>query len=73
MPIPGILLTPVDASPLNTPVASGATTFDAILATVGKTVLAKKKMQARQEIPHFYFEQNLLFTNAYIDSCFISN
>ena len=60
-PFPNILLTPVDASPLNASVASGATTFGAILATVGRTVLAKKKMQARQEIPHFYFEQIFAF------------
>ena len=59
-PFPNILLTPVDASPLNAPVASGATTFGAVLATVGRTVLAKK-MQARQEIPHFYFEQIFAF------------
>ena len=56
-PFPNILLTPVDASPFNAPVASGVTAFGAILATVGRTVLAKKKMQAHQEIPHFYFEQ----------------
>ena len=60
MPFPSILLTPVDASLLNAPVASGATTFGAILATVGRTVLAKK-MQERQEIPHFYFEQVFAF------------
>ena len=54
MPFASILLTPVDARPLNAPVASGATTFGAILATVGRTVLAKKD-EERQEIPHFYF------------------
>ena len=46
MPFPSILLTPVDASPLNAPVASGATTFGAILATVGRIVLAKKDASA---------------------------
>ena len=60
MPFPSILLTPVDASPLNAPVASGATTLGAILATVGRTVLAKKD-EARQEIPHFYCEQIFAF------------
>ena len=54
-PFPNSLLTPVDASPLNAPVASGATTFGAIFAHVGRTVLAKM-MQARQEIPYFYFK-----------------
>ena len=41
MPFPSILLTPVDSSPLNASVASGVTTFGAILSTVEKTVLAK--------------------------------
>ena len=70
MPFPSILLTPVDASPLNASDASGATIFGAMLATVGRTVLAKKECQ---EIPHFYFEQIFAFTYTYIDSCFISN
>ena len=60
MPFPSILLTPVDASALNAPVANGATTFGAILATVGRTVLAEK-MQERQEIPYSYFEQIFAF------------
>ena len=60
MPFPSILITPVDASPLNAPVASGATTFDAILATVRRTVLVRK-MQELQEIPHFHFEQIIAF------------
>ena len=51
MPFPNILLTPVDASPLNAPVASGATTFGPILATVGKTVLAKKDARAPRNPP----------------------
>ena len=52
MPFPSILLTAVDASPLNAPVASRATTFCAILATVGRTVLAKKVASAPRN-PHF--------------------
>ena len=48
MPFPRILLTPVDASP---PVASGATTLGAILATVGRTVLAKKDASAPRNPP----------------------
>ena len=51
MPFPNILLTPVDASPLNVPVASGATTLGAILATVGRTVLAKKDASAPRNPP----------------------
>ena len=51
MPFPSILLTPVDASPLNAPVASGATTFGAILATVGRTVLAKNDASAPRNPP----------------------
>ena len=50
-PFPNILLTPVDASPLNAPVASGATTFGAIFATVGRTVLAKKDASAPRNPP----------------------
>ena len=50
-PFPSILLTPVDASPLNAPVASGATMFGAILATVGRTVLAKKDARAPRNPP----------------------
>ena len=53
MPFPNILLTPADASPLNAPVASGATTFGAILATVGRTVLAKKKDAGAPRNPPF--------------------
>ena len=52
VPFSGILLTPVDASPLNAPVASGATTFGAILATVGRTVLAKNDASAQRN-PQF--------------------
>ena len=51
MPFPSILLTPVDASPLNAPVASGATTFGAILATVGRTVFAKNDASAPRNPP----------------------
>ena len=51
MPFSSILLTPVDANPLNTPIVSGATTFGAILATVGKTVLAKKDARAPRNPP----------------------
>ena len=51
MPFQSILLTPVDASPLNAPVASGAKTFGAILATVGSTVLAKKDASAPRNPP----------------------
>ena len=51
MPFPSILLTPVDASPPNAPVASEATAFDAILATVGRTVLAKKDASAPRNPP----------------------
>ena len=50
-PFPNILLTPVDASPLKAPIASGATTFGAILATVGRTVLAKKDASAPRNPP----------------------
>ena len=46
MPFPSILLTPVDACPLHAPVASAATTLGAILATVGRTVLAEKDTRA---------------------------
>ena len=60
MPFPSILLTPVDASPLNAPVASGAATFGAILLLLDRMFLLKK-MQERQEIPHFYFEQIFAF------------
>ena len=51
MRFPSILLTPVGASPLNAPVVSGATTFGAILATVGRTVLAKKDASAPRNPP----------------------
>ena len=51
MPFPSILLTPVDASPLDAPVASRATTFGAILATVGRTVLAKNDASAPKNPP----------------------
>ena len=51
MPFPSILLTPVDANPLNAPVASGATTLGAILANVGRTVLAKKDARAPRNSP----------------------
>ena len=51
MPFPNILLTPVDASPLNAPVASWATTFGATLANVGRTVLAKKDASAPRNPP----------------------
>ena len=50
-PFPSILLTPVDASPLNALVASGATIFGAILATVGRTVLAKNYASAPRNPP----------------------
>ena len=59
-PFPSILLTPVDASPLNALVASGATIFGAILATVGRTVLAKNYASAPRN-PQFYFEQVVAF------------
>ena len=68
MPLPSILLTPVDTSPLNAPVASGATTFGAILATVGRTVLAKKDASAPRNPPFFTLSRYLLFTNVYINS-----
>ena len=51
MPFPSILLTPVDASPLNAPVASGATIFGAILVTVRRTILAKKDSRAPRNPP----------------------
>ena len=51
MPFPSILLTPVDASPLNAPVSSGATTFGAILVTVGRTVLAEKDASVPRNHP----------------------
>ena len=55
MPFPCILLTPIDASPLNAPVASGATTFGAILATVERAVLAKKRCKCAKKSPLFHF------------------
>ena len=60
MPFPSILLTPVNANPLNAPVASGATTFGAILATIGRTVLAKKDASAPIN-PPFFFQQIFAF------------
>ena len=39
------------ASPLNAPVASGATTFGAILVAVGRTVLAKKDASTPRNPP----------------------
>ena len=60
MPFPSNLLTRVDASPLNAPVDSGATTSGAILASVGSTVLAKKDAST-QKNPPFYFEQIFAF------------
>ena len=54
MPFPRILLTPVDASPLNAPVASGVTTFGTILATVGSTVLSKKDVGAPRNLPFLF-------------------
>ena len=50
-PFPSILLTFVDASPLNAAVASGATTSGTIFATVGRTVLAKKDASAPRNPP----------------------
>ena len=70
-PFPNILLTPADASPLNAPVASGATAFGAVLATVGRTVLAKKDASAPRNPPFFTLSRYLLCTNVYINSCFI--
>ena len=52
-PFPNILLTPVDASLLNAPVASGATTL-ALFLLLLEGLFLLKKMQAREEIPHFY-------------------
>ena len=51
MPFPSILLIPVNASPLNAPVVSEATTFGAILATVGRSVLAKNDASAPRNPP----------------------
>ena len=51
MQFPSILLNPVDASPFNAPVASGATTLGATLATVGRTVLAKNDASAPRNPP----------------------
>ena len=59
-PFPNILLTPVDASPLNAPVAGGATTFGAILATIGRTVLAKKRCKRAKKSPIFTLSRYLL-------------
>ena len=50
-PFPNILLTPVEASPLNAPVVSGATTLGAIFVTVGRTVLAKKDASVPRNPP----------------------
>ena len=47
MPFPSILLTPVDASSLNAPVASGTTTFGAIRATIGRAVAKKDASEPR--------------------------
>ena len=41
----------IPSSPLNAPVASGATTLSAILASVGRTVLAKKDASAPRNPP----------------------
>ena len=59
-PFPNILLTPVDARPLNAPVASGATILALFLLLLEELFLLKR-MQARQEIPLFYFEQIFAF------------
>ena len=53
-PFPNILLTPLDACPLKAPVANGATTFEAIYATVGRTVLAKKDARAPRNSPFLH-------------------
>ena len=60
MPFPSILLTPVDASRLNVPVASRATAFGLFLLLLEGLFLLKKD-EARHEIPHFHFEQIFAF------------
>ena len=71
MPFPSILLTPVDASPLTAPVASGATTFGAILATVRRTVLAKKVASASRN-PQFLLCADICFLLMFISTPVLS-
>ena len=51
MPFPSILLTPVDASPLNEPVASGATTLALFLLLLEGLFLLKKDASAPRNPP----------------------
>ena len=71
-PFPNILLTPVDASPLNAPVASGATTFGAIFATVGRTVLAKKNDSSAPRNPPFLLRADICFLLMFISTPVLS-
>ena len=57
---PNILLTPVDASPLNAPVVSEVQLL-ALCLLLLEGLFLLKQMQAGQEIPHFYFEQIFAF------------